>query len=582
MLLWVWAACVFVIVDLFWNVEKFDSARPRSSLYRGMRIAAHRMVGEAVPEETLAVKAWREAPPRIAEENNVLGTVPLEGVVCGPDGRPVPDARVVARAHGYGPRTSGATGDDGRFRLAVLPGRHHQVMASKSGLVSTLQSRIVPPAHVDLVLTRGARVTGRTLDSAGRGVGGVVVRLRTVEENRFGGGLAPEAWLGKSVTSVDPDGSFVFERVPQGDCEMAIVVVGGPVHVGVDFPIGPIEGNVREDLLVERTDAVTVTGVVSDYDSRRPLAGTQVDLFPGGGVRTDRNGAFELAGVQPGLLRVEVRAGKRPPFVRVVRIREISAPLQLRVPARLTATGRVVDPQQRPVANARVRWTGPSGWRDARRTDADGRFRLDAIPPHERGLVRVEAEGFPPAEHHPRSDEFVIRLRPGACLEGRVFLPGGEPAQGVLVRVTPTPKRMDVRATRTDANGRYALAGLPSGALSAVAAPRDGSLAPVAVRVEVAPGATAEAPDVQLRRGHRLEGRVTDAGDQPLVDAVVEFHVHGFRSVTVSEARGRFVFAMPEAGARLVVRRLGYRTARVPVPPRQAGVLRIQLTPLTE
>jgi hypothetical protein len=45
-LLWVWAGCVFVVVDLFRNVPELDRVRPQSKLYEGMRKAAHEMVGE--------------------------------------------------------------------------------------------------------------------------------------------------------------------------------------------------------------------------------------------------------------------------------------------------------------------------------------------------------------------------------------------------------------------------------------------------------------------------------------------------------------------------------------------------------
>ena len=45
-LLWIWAGCVFLVVDLFWNVPEFDRVRPRAPLYGGMRRAAHEMVGE--------------------------------------------------------------------------------------------------------------------------------------------------------------------------------------------------------------------------------------------------------------------------------------------------------------------------------------------------------------------------------------------------------------------------------------------------------------------------------------------------------------------------------------------------------
>ena len=49
-LLWVWAILVFVIIDLFRNVEEFDRIRPDSRIYRGMQLAAHEMVGEEYRE----------------------------------------------------------------------------------------------------------------------------------------------------------------------------------------------------------------------------------------------------------------------------------------------------------------------------------------------------------------------------------------------------------------------------------------------------------------------------------------------------------------------------------------------------
>ena len=39
-LLWIWAMCVFTVVDLFWNVQAFDGLRPSALLYQGMRRAA--------------------------------------------------------------------------------------------------------------------------------------------------------------------------------------------------------------------------------------------------------------------------------------------------------------------------------------------------------------------------------------------------------------------------------------------------------------------------------------------------------------------------------------------------------------
>ncbi len=49
-LLWIWAACVFLILDLFFNVGALDSIRPRSRSYRAVRFAAHELAGERYEE----------------------------------------------------------------------------------------------------------------------------------------------------------------------------------------------------------------------------------------------------------------------------------------------------------------------------------------------------------------------------------------------------------------------------------------------------------------------------------------------------------------------------------------------------
>jgi len=53
-LLWMWALVMFLVVDLFFNVDEFDHVRPDAPLYRGMRKVAHDLVGERFEDEDLA------------------------------------------------------------------------------------------------------------------------------------------------------------------------------------------------------------------------------------------------------------------------------------------------------------------------------------------------------------------------------------------------------------------------------------------------------------------------------------------------------------------------------------------------
>jgi hypothetical protein len=65
-LLWIWAATVFLVVDLFLDAPGLDPVRPRAPVYRAMRMTAHEMVGEPYRDDaqTLAIakKGGRGGP----------------------------------------------------------------------------------------------------------------------------------------------------------------------------------------------------------------------------------------------------------------------------------------------------------------------------------------------------------------------------------------------------------------------------------------------------------------------------------------------------------------------------------------
>jgi len=60
-LLWIWAACVYLVLDLFLDVTFLDPVRPRSEAYVALRRAAHRMVGEPYFEDDVHTR--QSLPP---------------------------------------------------------------------------------------------------------------------------------------------------------------------------------------------------------------------------------------------------------------------------------------------------------------------------------------------------------------------------------------------------------------------------------------------------------------------------------------------------------------------------------------
>ena len=138
-----------------------------------------------------------------------------------------------------------------------------------------------------------------------------------------------------------------------------------------------------------------------------------------------------------------------------------------------------------------------------------------------------------------------------------------------------------VRATRTDAAGRYVFDDLPPGATSVIAMSEDPTLALSAVRVVVpAAEGTVGAPDLKLSPGRVVEGEVLDPAGRPVAGAVVQVVSLVRSSVTLTNARGRFALpGRPDFDEEIVVSRPGSMETRRPLPFRSA-YLRIQLVPL--
>jgi hypothetical protein len=145
-LLWIWAATVFVVVDLFLDVDAFDGFRPRSSLYRGMRVAAHRMVGEPVAGR--GTRYWTQpvVATRAQRLRALLGELAL--------------VRELAREHDHAQLHAYAVG--GRFaqtRVAALRALT-DVLGERARPALLAQARDAD--EVDYVRGEAAALIGRT------------------------------------------------------------------------------------------------------------------------------------------------------------------------------------------------------------------------------------------------------------------------------------------------------------------------------------------------------------------------------------------------------------------------------------
>jgi RNA polymerase sigma-70 factor (ECF subfamily) len=249
------------------------------------------------------------------------------------------------------------------------------------------------------------------------------------------------------------------------------------------------------------------------------------------------------------------------------------------VPLDAVARGRVLDPQDRPVAGARV---GPS-YQGGVRTDADGRFE---VPVEKTSSVTlyVDAHGFVQLRQNvdvsTGSCDVELHLRAANRIHGRVTDSEQRPIAGATVRTFHT---IYAEAAETGADGRFVVDNLdPSLQQHSLFARKDGY---VEGKADVkATGADVE-QDLVLEQGVEVRGVVVGPQGQPVPAATVflGFSPSAYnRQDAVSAADGSFAFACVAAGDEtLNVERRGLAGKRmklhVPKPPAAPVTVRVEL-----
>jgi protocatechuate 3,4-dioxygenase beta subunit len=204
-------------------------------------------------------------------------------------------------------------------------------------------------------------------------------------------------------------------------------------------------------------------------------------------------------------------AGVAPGEVRIARLQ----------PPR-TVAGRVLDADTgKPLPGARI-----FGATADAATDAEGRFRVE-LPPRSRGIsLRASADGYVDADWFPESDApATFSLKRARGLAGIVMMDaGGRPVAGARVRALPAPAGSVLTdppsgETRTDADGRFQIPGLPVGWTYALLVD-GGDFAP-ARRITDVPERSGEPLLITVTRGATASGRVLGPEGRPVPGANV-------------------------------------------------------------
>lgn len=477
-----------------------------------------------------AIQDTNSTSPHKAPRTHTVG-----GIILGPDGEPAAGATIwwigyrrfergqMAQPRGTKVRPDDSlkllaratSGADGRFALEAefdpetYPGQSVVVRAAGAGLSGRFffdgaEGGKDIPKDLTLRLRPAATIEGRLLTPAGAPAAGVKVLLEDFDEmlgdemesEGVNGGEVdqpeasrPEYWPAPRMT--DADGRFRIEGVvPErmfarlhfrhadfADEDLFVSTGLPPTDWIRAFNVKPVEARFAHTLEPARP----VSGVVSDKETSKPLAGVLVEMIPmrrryGGSrrvsVRTDADGRFRAAGEAGDSYYVTAYPASDSGYIPLKQDQRWPAgtkvlEVDLALPKGRILRGRVVESGTgRPVAGASVVYEPGRGnphnrgdyeFRSPVLTDDEGRYALTVLPGD--GLLAVEAptpdfirmpltgprsnlseisrpHGFARADVPIGKDEEIpevlIPIRRGVRLEARVVGPDGRPADGVM------------------------------------------------------------------------------------------------------------------------------------------------------
>lgn len=392
-----------------------------------------------------AVSRSAVSASEIAVVLKALGAV--EVTVELPSKEPAKGATVMVVGPRIWPARKATTGDDGKVRIAGLPGGAYDFSAMLGDLVSdtAMAFPVVQrqTAELTLVLGEGRRITVSVVDASEgdpRGLAGARVVL--AED-----GIA--AFPREGVT--DGDGNVVLGPVTSRAASV-LVRADGYVPRGMLVPAkleGPLVvsvvkgGTIVGEVVDERDDpvpgaSVEVVGV--DFD------GMPVDETPERMAWAESNFAWSLAGPRPLIPAGELGVMPGP----VPHIPKDGDKTQLPTPK----LPEGVEP-----------WI----------SDKNGRFRAGPVSPGRlRAIVRhpgyVEGTSEPVDVAPGKESKVKVVLHTGATLSGRVLDEGGRPVAGARVEVAALHGSL-VRATMSAEDGTFAFASVPSEISLSVARP---------------------------------------------------------------------------------------------------------------
>ncbi len=312
-----------------------------------------------------------------------------------------------------------------------------------------------------IVLVRGLSLSGVTLDDRGEVVPGATVSVSRPYGEAYRG--LPES---RGETKSGDDGAFTIDGLASGPHRLSAYAAKHDGGLIEEIAAG---SNGVQVVLLRRARVTLRVVPPSGRAAPQRLGIRRIREGGGGGGYSGdwpEGGRPDPLFVVPGktTLRILVEGFARTDVVVVVGPGEERDLGDIILDPGVVVTGRVQDPQGRPIAGAQLE-TGAS-WSLEHQivtTDADGRFSLERMPIGS-VAVTVRADGFRVLVGHPIDiagvgDVGVIRLERGALVHGVVRRKDGPGIADATVWFVDLadPGNSDEDFVYADAAGRYAL-----------------------------------------------------------------------------------------------------------------------------
>jgi len=423
------------------------------------------------------------------------------------------------------------TDADGEANFPRLPFMEYRVYVDKEPWAQQSSKLTIDgDRQLTLMLEKGATIEGVVRSSSGSAIEGALIRLELsdVQWNQVTRPLP--------MVNSDIDGRFLVQGLAAGTVELQVEAQGFRRNTlrGVT-----IEAQGNSSVEVELEPGALLEGFVRSTDGT-PLAGVKVEAAgrsralraDSARTETDEDGHFLFDTLGVGLYRLVATS----PGLKEVRqeFQTGPEPVELVMGKAMVVTGKVVDPDGKPLFRARV---SQLAWRggDGVVTDRSGDFTLPLLVEADqitiqagsfrRETVDVDASG---------GDLGIIQLSTAETIEGIVYSPEGTPLSGARIVANRVRREGENRSFRNDAaiawsdgEGHYRLELSRADSSWRVSASFPEMLSSESVEVYPA-GNAVTGIDLVLRWGTEVSGIVTGNG-VPIPDA----------KVTIRQSRSR-------------------------------------------